>query len=767
MSTETQPATTESSPSLPAAAPSRFRLVPAILLSSVGSVLFSLAIFRLLSFFIMPSMFFSLLLVGFPIGAALVARQRSPDAKHFRLLLAMLEGVMILSILGTLLGKHVNYLRAQLLFGVDPDKLLIQVLIFSLLYLPFFIAYGAAEFVGYLAGTSAFGQRMRPVYGLFLLGGAAAFALAAGLQRPLGVPRLLVLAVGMVALGRLFLLDRLRWRSAPELVVLAGLACWPAFDATFMSSFKSSEEVAMSAANSLKNFNRKVAFAGWGKYSYVEIHQESLPDNPLKVKSLYTGFYNDVNMWQYAPMPAVPDFAALPPQFLVFFLHERMLTLFSPGQSGSVAVVGSGGGREAAQARRAGVGRILALEIEPGVVEAIRGTLHDGFNEVYSADPVEVHVGEARSYFERTREQFDVIMLMSVGSYPQLMLEPGAMIRTTEAFNTFVDHLTPNGVLVIGYDKALDKKAVLLRQYNRTLRDLGMETHGYVVGEVNYLLLANRSDVSVEQKVRLENAWRQLAITPDVYPFSEDELHLPGFRHITDDRPYLAGNVRNILSEGQIWRMALVMAALMGLVGLSLAAYFRRGLVRQHCPVRPAAMLGLAFLVGVNFMLIEQLCVIQLFRRLYDYYEALILGVVAFLTITGLGSLLVPKGKLASALAGALVLALVWWWGFAAVADLAAVALLAPAVLATGTFFPVLFEQIPMSRLALFAMDAVGAAAGGLVAFFVPMLFGFQAFTAVAMGGFFVTSSALLLFLNSVKGESALGGPGGAGPMTN
>ena len=40
------------------------RLVPAIFLSSVGAVLFSLAIFRLLSFFVMPSMFFALLLVG-------------------------------------------------------------------------------------------------------------------------------------------------------------------------------------------------------------------------------------------------------------------------------------------------------------------------------------------------------------------------------------------------------------------------------------------------------------------------------------------------------------------------------------------------------------------------------------------------------------------------------------------------------------------------------------------------------------------------------
>ena len=48
------------------------RLVLAIFLSSVGAVLFSLSIFRLLQFFVMPSMFFALLLVGFPIGAAVI-----------------------------------------------------------------------------------------------------------------------------------------------------------------------------------------------------------------------------------------------------------------------------------------------------------------------------------------------------------------------------------------------------------------------------------------------------------------------------------------------------------------------------------------------------------------------------------------------------------------------------------------------------------------------------------------------------------------------
>ena len=73
--------------------------------------------------------------------------------------------------------------------------------------------------------------------------------------------------------------------------------------------------------------------------------------------------------------------------------------------------------------------------------------------------------------------------------------------------------------------------------------------------------------------------------------------------------------------------------------------------------------------------------------------------------------------------------------------------MLVPAVLITGTFFPVIFEAIPMGRLQLFSMDAVGAALGAILAFFVPMLFGFQVFTIVAMSVFLITGICMLAFL--------------------
>jgi spermidine synthase len=718
------------------------RLVPALFLSSVAGVLFSLLIFRLLSFFVMPSMFFALLLVGFPIGAALATLGTGGVVRRFRLLLVVLQVLMILTIVATLLCKHVNYLRAQLLFGVDPNQLLWQILMFALLYLPFFTGYGAAEYVGYLTGTALFGQRMRPVYGLFLFGGAAAFGIAALLQRAVGVPRLLVAAVAVVGLSRALVSRRRFWASALELAGLVALASWPGFDRQFMDWFKGSASSVNSAANYLARFpGSESVYAAWGKYSYLEVLRLPGQDRPY-----YVGLYNDISMWVFPPLGhfgknvGPVDVSAWPPQ-------DRLPLRLLPREHGRVAIIGAGGGREVRASQLAGAERILALELEPQIVHAVRGPLREEFAEVFSKPPLEMVVGDARSYFENLEERFDLIMLMSVGSYPQLMLEPGNMIRTVEAYRLFAEHLNPGGALVISYDAMLDKDGVLLRQYNQTLKQLGLVTSGFVINypdNPGYLLVAGRPDERAPGKERWRQAQHQLA--KDARAVPDRLLTLKDFRPITDDRPYLAGNLRNILSEGDLGAMWQKLTGLIGLAGLVLVLCFRRSLGPGVRPGRQWAFLGLGVLVGANFVLLEYLCAIHLFRYLYIYYDALVIGMVLFLALSGMGSLLIPPQALPWMVWAAVVSALAYPWWSPAAGPMAA-SLLAPLFLVTGLFFPVLFEKLPRGRLALFAMDAVGAALGGLVAFFVPMLFGLGIFTVVAVATFVCCGLGMVLFL--------------------
>ena len=75
---------------------------------------------------------------------------------------------------------------------------------------------------------------------------------------------------------------------------------------------------------------------------------------------------------------------------------------------------------------------IVAIELEPAVFEAVRDPKHllGAFGRVYEAPGVTPVRAEARGYFEGTGQRFDLIFLPSVGSYPQMMIEPGNMVRT-------------------------------------------------------------------------------------------------------------------------------------------------------------------------------------------------------------------------------------------------------------------------------------------------------------------------------------------------
>ena len=69
-------------------------------------VAYLLCLFRLLSFFIMPSLFFHLLFIGFPIGAFLGARFFGVSVRDFSRSLLLLHGVMIASLALCLLCKR-------------------------------------------------------------------------------------------------------------------------------------------------------------------------------------------------------------------------------------------------------------------------------------------------------------------------------------------------------------------------------------------------------------------------------------------------------------------------------------------------------------------------------------------------------------------------------------------------------------------------------------------------------------------------------------
>ena len=129
------------------------------------------------------------------------------------------------------------------------------------------------------------------------------------------------------------------------------------------------------------------------------------------------------------------------------------------------------------------------------------------------------------------------------------------------------------------------------------------------------------------------------AVRPRSYPVDDD----PHFVPITDQKPFLAGNVRYILSMTQVVQLFGLAGGVLGLAGA--AVWW--GLRRRDDPRiegRPfSAVASLALLIGANFLMMEHTLVLILFRRLYVYDDALGMGAIGFLTLSGLGSLVAVR----------------------------------------------------------------------------------------------------------------------------
>ncbi|MEM7734795.1 MAG: hypothetical protein AAF267_03310 [Deinococcota bacterium] len=112
-------------------------------------------------------------------------------------------------------------------------------------------------------------------------------------------------------------------------------------------------------------------------------------------------------------------------------------------------LIGAGGGLDVAQAKAAGVTDITVVEVNRASVEMVRelepyaGPLYD--------EPVEVLIDEGRSVLQRSQQAYDLIFLSQVISQAaeaRGLVMAENRLYTVEAFQGYLEHLTPNGQVV-------------------------------------------------------------------------------------------------------------------------------------------------------------------------------------------------------------------------------------------------------------------------------------------------------------------------------
>jgi hypothetical protein len=719
------------------------RVAIALFLLSFGTVLFTVILFRLLTFFIMPSLFFDLLFIGFPLGALLGAYFFKIDFKSFEKSLWILQAVMVLSVFAMLLCKHFDYLRAHL-FDVELMRLFLQMLIFTLFFLPFFIAYGLSEYIGYQIGRRVIQGKMYMVYALYLFGAALGYLFAEFTFSILGVIPVITIPFLCVTLAMTLLRTHMNFALGTVYILLAVLFIYPRMDNKFLDLYKGTS---FQSTHYYSNQGYESIYQKWGKYSLIEI-MKAPSEEPV-----YAGFYSDIHQWVYAPDAG-------------FLQHGLgMLPLDYLPEGSSIAVVGSGGGRQVQYAKIKGekFERILAIEIEPGVLRAVREDLSEIFNQVYEGDNIEVENREARSYMEESDEQFDLIYLPSVGGYPQMMLEPGNMIRTIDAFKTLSKRLTDEGMLAIWFPRGLDPQQILTEQYIRTFESpqINLKVNTFR-SSADILILAAKSEdllptIEEARQFFLGSREKLVPYGPSgsvplrVTKTWDDEV----FKPITDNQPFLAGNMQHIFSVDQVGRLFMLVAGLLVVFGGSLLFFLGKKGESYIAGRTFNQTVWISVLVGANFLIMEHYLILALFKKMYVYHDALVLGAISFLVISGLGSTLITaKHRPVFQLAGCIFI-LILLFSHNYLNPMTNVLLLAPVAFVTGSFFPALFEAAAKKPLVVFAADAIGSAIGMMVSFFVPIVLGFNWFFVVGTVVFWTTVVGTYLFFKNLKIEGA------------
>jgi len=118
-----------------------------------------------------------------------------------------------------------------------------------------------------------------------------------------------------------------------------------------------------------------------------------------------------------------------------------------------VLILGAGGGSDVLLALYHQAETIEAVELNPLVVDLVKNRHADYAGHLYDAPRVRIDVAEARGYVTRSAKRYDLIHVALLDSFGATNAGVHALsesyLYTVEALQTYLEHLAPNGILAI------------------------------------------------------------------------------------------------------------------------------------------------------------------------------------------------------------------------------------------------------------------------------------------------------------------------------
>ena len=304
-----------------------------------------------------------------------------------------------------------------------------------------FMAGGA----GMALAVSRLHRDIARVYAADLLGAASGCLLLIPALNMLGGPGALLLASGLAALASwLFATSdpaaRPRAWAAVVAVAAVGLAAQWRYPWLDIREAKGREA-------------ERPIYSKWNSFSRIAVYDHEHEDWGLS--DTYKGqrpasLFMDIDA--SASTPIVEGGPLDGP--LSYLKYEITGLAYSLRPDGHALIIGPGGGRDIWTALVGGARRVDGVEVNPIIVDDVMNRRFRAFaGDVYHAPGVSVVVDDGRSYVSRSRERYDVIQASLVDTWAATSAGAFAMtennLYTVEAFEAYLHHLAPEGVLTI------------------------------------------------------------------------------------------------------------------------------------------------------------------------------------------------------------------------------------------------------------------------------------------------------------------------------
>jgi hypothetical protein len=351
-------------------------------------------------------------------------------------------------------------------------------------------------------------------------------------------------------------------------------------------------------------------------------------------------------------------------------------------------VIGPGGGRDVLAALASGAPHVTAVEVNPAVIAAVRGPYADFAGHLYDRPDVTVAVDDARGYITRSPERYDVIQASLIDTWAAsgsgaFSLSENSLY-TIQAFRTYYDHLSDQGMLTISRWYLTERPAETLRLVSTGMAGWQLagvaDPRQYVavvarpnaVGQAEGMATAlfKRTAFTAADVARLHDKAAALGFTvlysPGVAPHEAVGQFIAAPDHAalvaaypldispaTDDRPFFFNLVRfgdlldPTLSGSGVYRtsmeaiiiLAIVMAVLATVGVLFILVPLWLG-SRRRSLARPSKWLLVYFAaLGLAYILVEVPTIQELTVYLGRPVYSLAVVLFSLLVFSGLGSL--------------------------------------------------------------------------------------------------------------------------------